>query len=122
MGYHPAAPEVVQVVAALELLADDGVVQAAEEGFAEIGWERCQAGHGIDGWGQSFHFDTAQTGLFHMESGEDGRDRAVVRRIEIKVRGEDGEALRIGRFHDQNAAFLQLFCAIFDEFWQFQRG
>lgn len=39
------------LILSLELLTDDGVVQAAEEGFAEVGWERGQAGHGIDGWG-----------------------------------------------------------------------
>lgn len=56
-----------QAAAALEFVADGGVVEGAEEGVAEVFGEAFQGRHGVGGGGEAFAFQAAEAGFFHVE-------------------------------------------------------
>ena len=53
------------------------------------------------------HFDASQARFFHIKRQQLMRNRARVRRVEIKMRRENGEAFRVRRLDGQHAAALQ---------------
>src|SRR5205823_12521653 len=87
----------------LEFDSEDGVVQPAEEGVAEIFGQRGQGGHRFHGRRQALDYDLPQAELLHIERDQRMRDRARVRGVEIEMAGEDGEAFRIRSLERQQS-------------------
>lgn len=105
----------------LEASPYNRVVEAAEEGLAEVFGERGEGGHGVDGRGEATDFEVAVTGFEEIEGGEVRGDGALVRGVEIEVRSEDGEALGVGGLEDGDGAGAGLGGAEVDEFGE-ERG
>jgi hypothetical protein len=91
----------------LEFSREDRVVHSAEEPVSEAFRKFLQFRVEIGGRETGMNGNASEAALPHVEREQGGRYGPDVGRIEIEVRGEDSQALRIRRFDGKEATGLQ---------------